>query len=214
MSLIGRYTHIMKHIILASQSPRRSALLRAMGVTFDTIPSKFDEKLDDSRDPVVVAKELALGKAMDIAKQYPDAYVIGSDTIVTINGRQLEKPMSPEHAHEMLKDLAGTTNYVTTAVAVVCMNDNVRLQDADTTAVHFKSYDEAAVSTYVATGDPMDKAGAYGIQSGAGPLIEDYEGNYDTIIGLPTGIVADLLGKCGVAAKALTADEQIKHAAM
>lgn len=202
----------MKQVILASQSPRRSALLRAMGVTFDTIPSRFDEKLDNTRDPVVVAKELALGKAIDVAKNYPDAYVIGSDTIVTIEGRQLEKPISPENAHEMLKDLAGKTNHVTTAVALVCMNGNIRLSEADTTAVHFKPYDEAAVAAYVATGDPMDKAGAYGIQSGAGPLIEKYDGNFDTVIGLPTGVLAELLEKCGITATALTADEQVEHA--
>jgi len=202
----------MKHIILASQSPRRSALLRAMGVAFDTIPSEFDETLDDTRDVVVVAKELALGKAMDVARKYPNDYVIGSDTIVTVDGRQLEKPTSPEHAHEILKDLAGKTNYVTTAVAVVCVNENVHLLDTDTTSVRFKPYDEAAVATYVATGDPMDKAGAYGIQSGAGPLIEGYEGNFDTIIGLPTGTLAQLLEKCDIDAKTLTTDEQIKYA--
>lgn len=203
----------MNRVILASQSPRRKQLLAAMGVTFETIPSRYEEKLDDSRDPELVAKELALGKAMDVAKDYPDAYVIGSDTIVTIDGRQLEKPVSAEHAHEMLKDLAGRVNYVTTAVAVVCLNKNVRLLGVDTAAVFFKPYDEAAVAAYVASGDPMDKAGAYGIQSGAGTLIDHFEGNYDAIIGLPTGKLAELLNSCGIGAKALSEDEQVIYAA-
>lgn len=183
-----------------------------MGVSFETIPSQFGEKLDDSREPVEVAKELALGKAMDVAKANPDAYVIGSDTIVTIDGKQLEKPTSPIHAHEMLKGLAGRTNYVTTGIAVVCLNKGVELTGADTTAVLFKPYDETAVMTYVASGDPMDKAGAYGIQSGAGPLIDHYEGNYDTIIGLPTANLSDLLNQCGIDAKPLDESEQIAHA--
>lgn len=198
----------MKRIILASQSPRRKALLAAMGVTFEAIPSRYDEKLDDSRDPVIVAKELALGKAMDVAKEHPDAYVIGSDTIVTIDGRQLEKPTSPEHAHDMLKDLAGKTNYVTTAVAVVCVNKNVRLMDADTTAVHFKPYDEPTVAAYVATGDPMDKAGAYGMQHDIGSrLIAHIDGNYDTVVGLPTSVLAGLLHRCGIDTRPLNEDE-------
>lgn len=180
-----------------------------MGVIFETIPSKYEEKLDDARDPEDVAKELALGKAMDVAKDNPDAYVIGSDTIVTIDGRQLEKPLSPEHAHEMLKDLAGRVNYVTTGIAVVCVNENVRLVDAATTAVHFKPYDHAVVNEYVATGDPMDKAGAYGIQHVVGSKLIDFiEGDYDAVIGLPSRKLAAMLRDIGIEASVLS-DERV-----
>ncbi len=189
----------MNQIILASQSPRRKQLLAAMGVEFKTIPSEFDEYLDDARDPELVAKELALGKALDVAKKFPDAYVIGSDTIVTIDGRQLAKPATPAEARDMLKSLAGKPNYVTTGVAVVCVSKNVRLTDAATTAVFFKNYDEDAVNAYVATGDPFDKAGGYAIQH---PLckgmITKIEGDKDNVVGFPTRVVSSLLGQCGI----------------
>lgn len=197
----------MKRIILASQSPRRKQLLTAMGVEFEIVPSRFDEYLDDARNPELVAVELALGKALDVAKQFPDAYVIGSDTIVTIEGRQLAKPESDEDARNMLKMLAAKPNYVTTGVAVVCINDNVRLSQAVTAAVFFGEYNEALVSEYVATGDPFDKAGGYAIQH---PLcqrmITKIEGSQDVIVGFPTEAVAVLLNQCDIDAHPLTGD--------
>lgn len=190
----------MKNIILASQSPRRRELLARMGLEYGVIPSKFDEQLDDQRSPVEVATELALGKAMDVARQYPDSVVIGSDTIVTVQGHQLEKPHDEAEALAMLQSLSGTDNEVTTGVAVACLSEGLELTDADTTKVYFKPYDESAVRSYVATGDPYDKAGGYGIQSGAAPLIDHIEGHYDTVIGLPTHTLAALLAKAGIEA--------------
>lgn len=198
----------MKRVILASQSPRRRDLLTRMGVEFEAITSNFDEKLDDSRDVTIVAKELALGKAMAVAEANPDAYVIGSDTIVTLNGKQLEKPTSPENAHEMIKALCDTVNYSVTGLAVVCIDDNVRLMDSDTTAVFFGPYDKQAVDAYVATGDPMDKAGAYSVQRLYGSLVTRVEGDMDTIMGLPTAKLASLLHQCGIEANALEISPQ------
>ncbi|HRF28202.1 MAG TPA: Maf family protein [Candidatus Saccharibacteria bacterium] len=199
----------MKNIILASQSPRRKNLLTDMGVTFSVVPSNFEEHLDDSRDPEVVAKELALGKALDVAQYNPDAYVIGADTIVTIHGKQLEKPTSPENAKELLRLLAGESNYVTTGMSVVCINDNVRLSVATTTTVVFAPFNEAVVDEYVATGDPMDKAGAYSVQRLYGTLIDHVEGDFDTIMGLNTTSLAAMLKQCGIDAQAvvITADD-------
>lgn len=197
-----------QRIILASQSPRRKQLLAAMGVEFETIPSGFDEYLDDARDPEIIANELALGKAMDVAQRFPDAYVIGSDTIVTIDGHQLGKPTSVEDAHEMLMSLAGKPNYVTTGVAIVCVNKNIRLTGSATAAVFFKEYNEAAVKAYVATGDPFDKAGGYAIQH---PLcvvmIDKIDGDRDIIVGFPTVLVASLLAECGVQAEPVRGEE-------
>ena len=193
----------MKRVILASQSPRRRDLLARMGVEFEAVTSNFDEKLDDSRDATIVAKELAIGKAMAVAEANPDAYVIGADTIVILNGRQLEKPTSPENAHEMIKELCDTVNYTVTGLAVVCINENVRLMDTDTTAVFFGPYDKRVVDEYVATGDPMDKAGAYSVQRLYGSMIARVEGNMDTIMGLPTAKLASLLEHCGIEAKPL-----------
>lgn len=199
----------MKEIILASQSPRRRELLAQMGVEYEVIPSNFDEKLDDNRSPEEVACELALGKAMAVAEQYPDRFVIGSDTIVTVNGKQLEKPHDAVEAHEILKLLSGKPNDVCTGVAVVRVMDGVKLVGADTTKVFFKSYNHEAISKYVATGDSLDKAGAYGIQSGAAPLIDHIEGDYDTVIGLPTRLLTNLLAEVGVDAKSVELESPV-----
>ncbi len=191
----------MRKIILASQSPRRKDLLAAMGVEFTVLPSNFDEKLDDSRSPEVVAIELAVGKATDVAEKFPEAIVIGSDTIVTINSRQLEKPRDTAEAYDMLELLSGTHNEVTTSLAVICKADGTLLTGADTTKVYFKPYNQQAVKAYVETGDGLDKSGGYGIQSGAAPLIDHIEGRYDTVVGLPTHLLADFLAQVGISAK-------------
>jgi septum formation protein len=194
----------MTRIILASQSPRRKELLDKMGLTFTTIPSNYEEHLDESRSAEDVAKELALGKALDVAASHPDAYVIGSDTIVAIGGRQMEKPVNIEDAREMLTALASHKSTVSTGLAVVNLANNVQIADVDTARVFFKP-DSIEVSelreTYLASNDWKDKAGGYGIQSGAAVLIERIEGNYDTIVGLPTIKLSKILGSLGVNAK-------------
>lgn len=185
-------------IVLASQSPRRRELLAQMGVTFDVIPSNFDEQLDDSRTPEEVAIELALGKAHEVAARYPDALVIGSDTIVELEGTQLEKPKDSEDAKRILTLLSGKKNTVFTSLAVVCLVQEIEVVSAGATDVHFRPYDEVAIDAYIATGDSMDKAGAYGIQSGAAVLIDHIEGDYDTVIGLPTLELSRILHELGV----------------
>lgn len=188
----------MRKIILASQSPRRRELLTAMGVEFTAVPSHFDEQLDDSRSPREVSIELGLGKAEDVAQLYPDAIVIGSDTIVTIDGKQLAKPEDVVDAKRMLKSLAGREHDVTTSMVVLCKADGICMTDAVSSRVFFKPYDEQLVDQYVATGDPLDKAGAYGIQSGAAPLIDHIEGRVDTIMGFPTQKLSEMLAKLGI----------------
>lgn len=190
-------------IILASNSPRRRELLSNMQVDFEVIGSKFDERLDDSRSPETVAMELALGKALDVAEKHPNALVIGSDTIVTIDGKQLEKARDKQEARDMLNMLAGKTNLVSTGIAIVRKSDGLQLTGADTTQVTFKAYDADAVETYLATNDWADKAGGYGIQSGAAPLIKEISGHYDTVVGLPTTLLSMLLKEVGVVAKPL-----------
>jgi len=201
----------MRKIILASQSPRRKELLAGMGLEFEAIPSNFDEKLDDSRAPEIVAIELATGKASQVAEQYPDCIVIGSDTIVTINGNQLEKPHDKAEAYNMLERLSGTHNEVTTAIAVICKTEKLLLTDVDTTRVFFNPYNEEVIRTYVESGDTVDKAGAYGIQSGAAPLINHIEGYYDTVVGLPTHQLAELLAQFGIKAKPATLTSPVKQ---
>lgn len=167
------------------------------------MPSNFDEQLDDARTPSEVAQELGLGKAMAVAEKYPDAYVIGSDTIVSIEGKQLGKAEDMSEAREMLQLLAGKSNEVTTSAVLICMNEGLHLTASDTATVYFKPYNNDAVETYLASKDWTDKAGAYGIQSGAATLIDHIVGRYDTILGLPTQLIAQFLQQVGVSVDSL-----------
>ncbi|HSX05721.1 MAG TPA: Maf family protein [Candidatus Saccharimonadales bacterium] len=187
----------MRKIILASQSPRRKELLTMMGLEFEAVPSDFDEQLDDTRTPEAVAMELGLGKAMAVAQRYPEAIVIGSDTIVTIDGRQLAKAATIDEARAMLRDVTLHPNTVTSSLAVVCLAENKQSVQAESSRVYFKPYDAKQIDAYLATGDYADKAGAYGVQSGAAALIDHIEGNVDTIVGLPTHLLAPVLRQFG-----------------
>ncbi len=191
----------MERIVLASQSPRRLRLLSEMGVDFTVQPSSYDERLDESRSAEEVAMELSLGKAKDVAQSNPDAYVIGSDTIVGINGRQMEKPRDIDEARAMLLALAGHESTVSTGVAIVNLSTGTELVGVATTKVYFKE-DGPEVQQlreqYLATEDWRDKAGGYGIQSGAATLIDRIEGDYDTVVGLPTRLLAQKLQELGI----------------
>lgn len=172
-----------------------------MGLQFQSIPSDFYEELDDARTPEAVAEELGLGKAMVVARAHPEAIVIGSDTIVTINGRQLAKAADLDEARVMLHDVTLHPNKVTSSLAVVCLERGLQFVGSENAWVYFKPYDAAAVEAYLATGDYADKAGAYGIQSGAAPLVDHIEGRADTIIGLPTQLLALQLQRLGFTAE-------------
>ncbi|HET9098382.1 MAG TPA: nucleoside triphosphate pyrophosphatase [Candidatus Saccharimonadales bacterium] len=200
-------------VILASQSPRRRQLLQLMGLDFEQIPSAYEEKLDDSRKPEDVAVELAIGKAGKVAADHPEALVIGSDTIVTVAGKQLEKPKDKNDAYRLLKLLSGRPNVVTSSVAVIRLSDNTKLLAADSAKVFFKPFNEEIIKAYIATGDPMDKAGAYGIQSGAAPLISHIEGRYDTILGLPTKALSYFLQTLGIDSTAVELVSPVKNIA-
>lgn len=187
-----------------------------MGVAFTAVPSNFEEHLDDERDAKVVALELAHGKALDVAKRFPDDYVIGSDTIMlTADGQQLEKPIDNEDARQMLYEHSrGGVNTIITAVVVVCLNQSIELSAVDIAKVYIRSFTpelKQQIDEYIATGDSLDKAGGYGIQSGADFLVDYIEGNYDTIIGFPTKVVAQLLNEVGVDAKAVAGILPIKR---
>lgn len=190
----------MEKVILASQSPRRRELLGKMGVEFTTIPSNYDEHLDDSRNIEDVAIELSLGKALDVAKNHPDAYVIGSDTIVGIDDKQLGKAETIEEAREMHMSLVGRQSVVTTGLAIVHLQKGIELTGSDTAKIYFKPDSkeiEALREAYLASDDWRDKAGAYSVQKLYGTLIERVEGNFTTIVGFPTVLAADMLTSIG-----------------
>jgi septum formation protein len=193
-----------RQVILASGSPRRIELLQQMGVKFTAIPSDFDEYLDHDRPATDVAVELGLGKARTVAEKYPEAIIIGGDTIVTVSGKQLGKPSGIKEARSTLREHAGKQAVVTSSVVLVCKNLGLEITRVDETMVHFKPYNKTANEKYLASGDWSDKAGGWGIQSGAAPLVEYIQGDYDTVLGMPTKLLTDMLQSQGVRAQAVS----------
>lgn len=186
-------------IVLASASPRRRELLSALGVTFEVAPSHVDEAVDTAtqgRGPAHVAEVLALRKARAAAEGQPDAIVIGSDTVVVLDGRMLAKPADASEARAMLTALRGRPHEVITGVAVVL--DGREAVVHGRTAVHMRAYREEEIEAFIATGSPFDKAGGYAIQDEAFAPVERFEGCRCNVIGLPLGRLAALLATFGV----------------
>jgi len=175
-------------VILASASPRRRELLRQLVPDFEVIPADVDEDSLTVADPWETARILALEKARAVAGIRPDALVIGSDTVVAMEVKrddftQLAKPIDEDDAVRMLKLLSGQQHVVVTGIALV---RGIReMVSADTTTVWFRELSDAEIREYVATGEPMDKAGAYAIQGGASKFIERVEGSTTNVVGLP-----------------------------
>lgn len=173
----------MKDIILASASPRRKELLEKAGITFDTVTADFDEALPENILPCDAVMLLANGKAAAVAESYNDKIVIGSDTVVAYNGEILGKPKNHEDAKRMLQLLSGKTHSVFTGVCIICGDK----KDAFYTETKVTFYDlsQQEIAEYVSTNEPMDKAGAYGIQGKGCLLVKKIEGDYFTVVGLP-----------------------------
>lgn len=172
-------------IVLASGSPRRKELLAASGVPFRVIVSDAEETVAEDAAPAEVAMRNAQTKALAVAQGLsPSSTVIGADTIVVLDGRIFGKPKDEDDAKRMLSELSGRTHQVITGVCIV--NSEGAASFAEVTEITFKKLSTKDIDTYVATGDPLDKAGAYGIQGGAGRFVDRIEGDYDNVVGLPT----------------------------
>lgn len=184
----------MRQIILASGSPRRKELLQYIVPEFDVIPSDIEEIA--SGTPAEQVVKLAKDKATDIAAKHPDAIVIGSDTLVAIGDTIFGKPASKRDAAEMLGELSGETHQVYTGVAVICGQHTETAYGV--TDVTFNKMTPDEIDKYIATGEPMDKAGAYGIQAYGGKFIQKIDGCYFNVMGLPQSILYDMLKKFGI----------------
>ena len=181
---MGRMTN--PPLILASQSPRRKRLLRQIGLTFTVRPSAVPEDLLDHETPEHNAKRIALSKAMKIAKSRKRGIVIGADTIVVLRGSILGKPKSHREAKRMLRSLSGRMHTVYTGFALVDVETHHRIVDIEKTKVWFRTLSEEEIDEYVASGSPMDKAGAYGIQDDYGAVfVERVEGCFYNVVGFP-----------------------------
>jgi len=171
-------------LILASSSPRRAKLLSDLGLDFIVEPSHIDEDQVDSKlKPTELAIELAKQKALLVAKNHPEDIVIGADTIVVHENTILGKPKDEEDAYRMLKSLSADRHVVYTAVALVKGEKAYTfITEAE---VSMKPLSDLEIHNYIKTGEPMDKAGAYGIQGDGGNLVDHYKGDFFTIVGLP-----------------------------
>jgi septum formation protein len=181
-------------VVLASASPRRRALLSLLGLTFDVVPTDVDETWRDGEAPVAHAERLAREKAAAVRR--PGVVTVGADTIVVVDGDILGKPVDAGEARAMLRRLVGRGHVVHTAIAVAYGDRTA--SDVVSTRVWFRPLDEATIAAYVATGEPMDKAGAYGIQGYGAVLVDRIEGDYFTVMGLGLARLVDLLGAVGL----------------
>ncbi len=181
----------MKHsLILASQSPRRKELLCLAELNFITHSADVDETLDLNCDLKEELKKLALKKARASEVYHPGCIVLGADTTVILDNQILGKPKDAEDAKRMLKDLSGRRHEVMTSCALCCGNHEMTW--VNTAFVEFYELDDAMIEWYIATGEPLDKAGAYGIQGKGALLIKGIEGDFYTVMGLP---IADTVRK-------------------
>lgn len=185
-------------IILASQSPRRRQLLEQMGFTdFVVRPAKGEELADPSLHPGALVEALSRQKALEIsAGADPKDLVIAADTVVAVDGQVLGKPHSTQQAHQMLSALSGREHTVYTGVTV-CQGDQI-LTEHEATAVRFRSLTAQEIDAYIATGEPMDKAGSYGIQGRGALLVEGISGDYFNVVGLPVCRLGRMLIRFGV----------------
>ncbi len=181
-------------LILASSSPRRHELLRQAGIPFEADAPKVDETCALPAKEAVA--ELSRRKALAAARAHPGRFILASDTLVSLDGKTLGKPRDPEDARRMLGMLSGRTHHVYTAVTVLAPSGEA-LTETDTSAVTFDPLTEAEIAAYVATGDPLDKAGAYGVQGRASLFISHLEGCFFGVMGLPLYLVRRLLRRAG-----------------
>ncbi len=184
-------------IILASQSPRRVVLLKQIGLEFEQIPSEIDEEKVPKTRPVSYVKKLAGLKAEAVAKRVDEGIIIGADTIVCIDGKIFGKPRDAKDAIEMLRILDGRVHKVISGICVIDTYSNTTVTKAVTTRVKFRKLDDRLIRWYIGTGEPLDKAGGYGIQGKGAALIEWIRGDYSNVVGLPIMALAMILEGMG-----------------
>jgi septum formation protein len=184
-------------LVLASTSPRRRELLALLGVPFDVVPPAFEEHPLVGLSPREQVEYLALEKARSIANRRPGDLVLGSDTVIELDGRLLGKPRDLDEARDMLIALAGRSHEVHTAVALCRRIPAVESVEVATALVYMHADAKGAIERYLASGESLDKAGAYSIQGAGGDLVERIEGDFTAVVGLPLAAVVRLLVSVG-----------------
>ncbi len=179
--------------ILASNSPRRKELLAGLGIDFKVITADVDEKTEGNPGPDMLVQELALLKGAAVAKENTDRIVISADTVVFYDGKVLGKPENAGRAYEMLKSLSGKKHEVYTGICVI--QGAKAVTDYEKTTVEFYELGDSEINRYISTGEPFDKAGAYGIQGKGCMLVKGIEGDYFNVVGLPVARLCRLIKK-------------------
>ena len=190
----------VSQFILASASPRRRDLLRKAGYCFEIVPSGVDEsKYDVNRiSSEEHTKILALAKAKDVAAKFPNAIVMGSDTVVDLDGEIIGKPDDAEHAEEITRKLFSRPHKVITGLALVCIEKNIEIIEADTTLVYPRKLTDAQIADHIQNGQWQGKAGAYGIQETGDEFVDHIDGSFSNVMGLPMELTERLLGRLGI----------------
>ena len=181
-------------LILASGPPRRRELLDLMGLTYTVETPDVDESF--SGRPSETVMEISRRKAAAVAARHSDSIIIAADTLVFADGA-LGKPHTPERAKEMLRSLAGNWHHVYTGITVINTRSGRVLRNVDKTRVHLVPMTEQEIDAYVATGEPLDKAGAYGIQGMGGMFVDRIDGSYSNVVGLPMSMLRIMLAQVG-----------------
>lgn len=180
--------------VLASKSPRRKELLKNMGIRAEIIPANVDESALSTLPPEKMVAQLALLKASDVARSFSgNTYVVGADTVVVSDGKIFGKPCDISAARRMLSALSGKTHSVYTGYCVICCKDGSAVSKFEKTDVTFRALSEREIDAYIKTREPMDKAGAYGIQEKGSMFIEKINGDYFNVVGLPVCALSKLL---------------------
>lgn len=183
-------------LVLASASPRRAELLHRLGLRFEIVPSHVPENGVDGETPEEHAERLAREKAMEVGRLHPGTMVLAGDTVVVRDGVPLGKPRDEDEAVAMLRSLAGRVHLVVSGLALAFPDGSLR-SGVSTTEVEFRVFDGSFARRYAETGEPMDKAGAYGIQGLGGVLVRGIKGDFYTVVGLPLPLLLDLLEEGG-----------------
>ncbi len=196
---VSRYTDSeMKTIILASASPRRKELLERLGLKFQVEPSNYQENIDSRLEPHELARKISLEKAGIVASRHRNAIVIAADTFIIIDDRILGKPRTEDEARKMLQLINGKSHLVITGFSIVDSSSRRTLSRSVETIVFVRDLSPAEIDAYVATKEPLDKAGAYAIQGLGAVIIERIEGDYFNVVGLPLSALTEALKEFGI----------------
>ena len=185
-------------IVLASQSPRRQEFMRQLGLNFSIHSADIDENAYPNEIPTDFVQRLSREKAAAVAKDYPDALIIAADTIVVLENRILGKPVDASHARKILEELRDKKHFVYSALSFLQTKTNQKFSSISSTSITMRNYTDAEISAYIASGDPMDKAGAYAIQNKNFAPTLCWDGCYTNVMGFPLGDLEMGLAQFGI----------------